>query len=136
MSIFKKVAWVLVLVCITALSTVASADGGTFIDPMPPFSSASEIVPYGAGGNDYTENVGGGTWNHGTTFILPNAKQAYSNYYHATEYHRSSCRVGEKYNYSPYVSGRNTSYSQVMGLATDSSQAWWSKKPIYSDPIN
>lgn len=130
MSIFRKIAWVLVLVCITTFSAVASADGGTFIDPMPPLSGASEIVPYGLGGNDYTEYVGGGKWDHGTVFILPAAKQAYSNYYHETEYHRSSCRVGERYNYSPYVSGRNTSYSQVTGLAEESSQAWWSKDPI------
>ena len=46
MSIFRKIAWVLVLVCITTFSAVASADGGTFIDPMPPFGGTSEIVPY------------------------------------------------------------------------------------------
>lgn len=130
MSIFRKIAWVLVLVCITTFSAVASADGGTFIDPMPPFGGTSEIVPYGAGGNDYTEHVGGGTWYHGTVFLLPAAKQAYSNYYHETEYHRSSCRVGERYNYSSYVSGGNKSYSKVTGLAEESSQAWWSKEPI------
>lgn len=114
------------LIMVFAIS--ALADGGTVIHPSTNYREGA--MPYGLGGNSYTEKVGGGTWEHGTTFILPAGKQVYSNYYHETVYHRASCRIGERYDYGDYVSGGNYSFSQKTGLASDTTQAWWSTNPI------
>lgn len=122
-------AGIIVTVMVLTLCVFVKAEGGLFVDPMP-FRGTKEMIPYGAGGNHFSENVGGGRWEHGTVFILPMAKQAYSNYYHATADHRSSCRVGKKYHSSGFESGGNTSYSQVTGFSGDVSRAWWSKNPL------
>lgn len=114
------------LIMVFAIS--ALADSGTVIHPSTNYGEGA--MPYGLGGNSYTEKVGGGTWDHGTSFILPAGKQAYSNYHHETLYHRSSCRVGENYGYSGYVTRGDTSYSQASGLANETSQAWWSTNPL------
>ena len=128
MLFMKKRAVAVFAVALLLIGSSATADGGTFVDPIPSRRNLG-INAAGLGGNSYTEHVGGGTWDHGTTFILPASKQAYSNYYHVTLEHRSSCRVGKKYGHSSWTSAGDTSYSQVTGGVKETSQAWWSTDP-------
>ncbi len=128
MKFLVKFASVMLAVGLLLTSGAALADSGTFVERTPVMRDYG-INLTGPGGQSYTESVGGGTWHHGTIYILPASKQAYSNYYHATLGHRSSCRVGSKYNGSGWTEAGNTSYSQVTGLISEKSQAWWSTDP-------
>lgn len=71
------------------------------------------------------ENVGGGNWDYGTRLVLPLNKEVYSNYYHKTKDHGSSCSIGTKHNDSGRVSAGITSYSSATGKVNDKTKANW-----------
>ena len=122
-----RMAQVICIMLAILLSACALADSGTFVDPI--FTGVTSNSK-GLGGNTYTDYVGGGIWDHGTSYYIDGlTKTAYSNYYHASLEHRSSCRVGSRYSYSPYVSAGSTSFSQTYGPLEEPSQAWWSTDP-------
>lgn len=119
---------VLILLSIVTLLFVSSygiADSGTFIDPISTFSTASAK---GLGGNQYTEYVGGGRWEHGTQVNLVSipVKQVYSIYYHETKMHKSSCKIGSNTDSSGWVDATCPSYSGATGGLLEQTQAWWS----------
>ena len=74
-----------------------------------------------------TVQVGGGTWDYGTRIVGLGTKQVWSNYWHPTAVHRSSCRIGTNYNNSGWVPAKYTSYSSAVGSWFNTGYAYWDK---------
>ncbi|MGG2108002.1 lactococcin 972 family bacteriocin [Lysinibacillus pakistanensis] len=73
----------------------------------------------------FSVNVGGGTWDYGTSVTLKLKKKAWSNYNHPTEYHSSSCYVGTNWGYSYKTAPKVLSKADAEGGLSDSTGAYW-----------
>jgi hypothetical protein len=74
--------------------------------------------------------VGGGTWDYGTKIIFKSwsfKKKVWSNYWHPTAIHRSSCKIGTNYSDSGWVAQNTTSFSSAIGDRDDTAYAYWDK---------
>ncbi len=70
-------------------------------------------------------NVGGGTWDYGTSLYSLTKKKVWSNYLHPTKNHHSSCSIGANMSSSGVVAPKSTSFSSAVGDLNDSTQAYW-----------
>lgn len=96
---------------ITALATDNATSGGVEI-------SNEQITPF------KSQNVGGGTWDYGTR-IVGSKKEVYSNYFHPSKSHKSSCSIGSNFSDSGWVSAKKTSYSSARGGYSAKTHAYW-----------
>jgi hypothetical protein len=71
-----------------------------------------------------TVNVGGGTWNYGTSYVFPVSEGVYSDYYHPTNHHSgtSICAANNVTVHANAGSWANSSTSCGYGGAT---HAYW-----------
>lgn len=60
-------------------------------------------------------NVDGGSWDYGTSIAGWGQKKVWSNYYHDTRKHKSSCTLGILHSDSDWVAPKSTSFSSVQG---------------------
>jgi len=74
-----------------------------------------------------TVQVGGGTWDYGTRLISLTQKEVWSNYWHPTAVHRSSCKIGTAYSNSGWTDPTVTSYSSAVGAWNQTGYAYWDK---------
>lgn len=82
-----------------------------------PFSNAA-ITPF-------SEDVGGGNWDYGTSYESVMTKKVWSNYYHPKKIHSSSCSIGTHHSNSGDTSAGTTSYSSTTGSSADTAKANW-----------
>lgn len=70
-------------------------------------------------------SVGGGTWDYGTSLYGLTQKKVWSNYWHPTSYHHSSCTIGANFSSSGITAPGLTSFSSAVGGWFDSTNAYW-----------
>lgn len=73
----------------------------------------------------FAANVGGGVWDYGTKISGVNEKTVYSNYYHPSKVHKSSCIIGTTASSSGWVGKGLTSYASATGKWTDQTHAYY-----------
>ena len=73
-------------------------------------------------------NVGGGVWDYGTKAVGVNKKMVWSNYYHGSKTHKSSCSIGTTASSSGWVKKGKTSYSSAVGTWTANTHAYYDKQ--------
>lgn len=71
-----------------------------------------------------TVNVGGGTWNYGTSYSFPVTTNVYSNYYHPTNHHSGTSVCAEK-NVTVHASAGNWANSSTSCGVGGSTAAYW-----------
>lgn len=69
-------------------------------------------------------NVGGGTWNYGTSYQPPWYKNVWSNYVHPSLYH-SSTAIGGSANQKVYANAGSWSNASVVCGSAESTAAYW-----------
>jgi hypothetical protein len=70
-------------------------------------------------------NVGGGTWDYGTSLSGLTQKKVYSNYLHPTSKHHASCSIGANMSSSGVVAAKTTAFSSAIGGLDDATHAYW-----------
>ena len=70
-------------------------------------------------------NVGGGVWDYGTRVVGLRTKECYSNYYHETNRHSSTAKIGTQSSGKVVADAGKTSYASVRGGLTDVAHAFW-----------
>ena len=73
-------------------------------------------------------NVGGGTWDYGTSIAGINVKKVYSNYLHNTKMHKASCSIGANKSTSGWKTAGNTAFSSAYGRWGDVTHAYYDVK--------
>ncbi|XVV34928.1 lactococcin 972 family bacteriocin [Streptomyces sp. CA-100214] len=81
--------------------------------------TSSQITPL------TTKDVGGGTWTYGTK-LVSNGKLCYSYYFHGSENHKSTARIGNGQNTATNSAGY-TSYAERVAGAAWTCYAYWGK---------
>jgi|GEM_PF-1921487 len=70
-------------------------------------------------------NVGGGTWDYGTSLALPLNKKVWSNFNHPSKKHSASCSIGNTYSSSGVYPAGSMAPSSAKGGINDSTRANW-----------
>ncbi|PYE44541.1 lactococcin 972 family bacteriocin [Paenibacillus barcinonensis] len=70
-------------------------------------------------------DVGGGTWDYGTSWVFPLSKKVWSNYNHQTKIHSSTASIGTQILRSGQVNAGTTSYASAIGGASEDTHAYW-----------
>lgn len=73
----------------------------------------------------FAADVGGGVWDYGTKVVGINEKKVYSNYYHGSKVHKSSCSIGTTTVSSGWVSAGSTSYASATGKWSAETHAYY-----------
>lgn len=73
----------------------------------------------------FAANVGGGVWDYGTKVSGVNEKTVYSNYYHGSKLHKSSCSIGTTAVSSGWVKAGTTSYASATGKWSAQTHAYY-----------
>lgn len=71
------------------------------------------------------DNVGGGVWDYGTSYIFPAGKQVWSNYNHPQYIHGSSCSIGTLMMRSADQNPGVTAYTSATGGVSEDTHAYW-----------
>lgn len=69
-------------------------------------------------------NVGGGTWNYGTSYSFPSTKNVWSHYVHNTKYH-SATAIGGTNNVKVYKNAGTWANADTNCNVTQSSAEYW-----------
>lgn len=73
----------------------------------------------------FAANVVGGVWDYGTKVTSINEKTVYSNYFHPSKTHKSSCSIGTTFVSSGWVAAGKTSYASAKGAWLDETHAYY-----------
>lgn len=73
-------------------------------------------------------NVDGGSWDYGTSIAGWGQKKVWSNYYHDTRVHKSSCYLGTLKAESGWTVPKQTSFSSVQGDWGSTGQSYYDVK--------
>lgn len=123
----------LLLAPFLASTTAQAAPAGS--DPTPTAPDAAQQAPaLPTSGQDVqagnevaplaTENVGGGTWNHGTNYNTGGGKNCYSHYVHPNHQHTATAIIGSS---NVRVSARPGAwaFANAAGGAFDTCSTYW-----------
>jgi hypothetical protein len=69
-------------------------------------------------------NVGGGTWNYGTSYSFPTTKNVWSHYVHPSLYHSATAICGSN-NVKIYNTANNWANADTHCNVSQSSAAYW-----------
>lgn len=81
--------------------------------------SNSEVTPFA------TENVGGGTWNHGVTAHVNKGKKVYSDYLHHSKYHSSAAIIGNSTDSTGEIQPGKWAKSKAYGWVWQTGYTYW-----------
>ncbi len=105
----------------SVLSGAASASATT---PAAPPTATSGSVAMAAVTPNTSVNVGGGTWNYGSSYSFPVGKHCWSNYFHPTQFHSATSIIGSTNNTS-FGAPDQWADSSANGSITQTCQAYW-----------
>jgi lactococcin 972 family bacteriocin len=88
-------------------------------------ASAAMIIGLAGPAFATVTNVGGGTWNYGTSYGFPSTTHVWSNYVHPTRYHSSTAICGSN-NVKHYADATVWSNSSTQCNVLQSNAAYWS----------
>ncbi len=69
-------------------------------------------------------NVGGGTWNYGTSYVFPVNKNIWSHYVHNSKYH-SATAIGGSNNVKVFANATLWANADTQSGAAESSATYW-----------
>jgi len=69
-------------------------------------------------------NVGGGTWNYGTSYQFPSTKKVWSHYVHPTKYHSGTAICGSN-NVKVYAGANTWANADTQCSVTQSAAEYW-----------
>ncbi len=70
-------------------------------------------------------NVGGGTWNYGTSYQFPAGKGVWSHYVHNGKYHSATAIIGSQQR-KIYANAGSWANADLNGAAWEGTAAYWS----------
>jgi len=105
---------VMLLVALSLGAPSVSADSGSVA------LTNGEVTPFAM------EEVGGGWWDYGTRVsVIPPGQIVWSDYFHSTKVHGSSCKIGASAADSGWIAAGQWSYSNAVGAVWETGYAWW-----------
>ena len=73
-------------------------------------------------------NVGGGTWNYGSSFAFPIGKNVWSHYVHPSYYHSATAIIGP-HNVKVYATASNWANADTSGGTWETAYTYWATYP-------
>lgn len=69
-------------------------------------------------------NVGGGTWNYGTSYSFPSTKKVWSHYVHPSQYHSATAVAGSN-NVKVYANAGSWANADTQCAVNQGSAEYW-----------
>jgi len=113
-----------IAIATTALALPVALTGTAFAaSSAPPPATSGSATLAGISPNT-SKDVGGGTWNYGSSYSFPFSMKCWSNYFHPTDFHSATAIIGSN-NQTSFGAPDQWADATVYGSLTGTCQTYW-----------